>query len=206
MYRVVFIKVRPVIFQRVAVSGHDVIRQNPTHDKVHPGEVVGVFFQLLGIIHDAVAAAHIPRSAFADIDEQGAGAAGWVVDFDFRPAFQMVGNNFGHQKGNLVGRVKLARLFPRIGGKIADEVLVDKTKNVIALLPVHWDIFDEVDQVTDCFRPCAGSLAQFGKPGLEGRKNIVEYLFVRRIDQAAECRKRVRDMFGGKVDALGNPA
>ena len=205
MYRVIFIEVRPVFFQRVAVPGHDVIRQYPTHDKVHPGKVVGVFLQLLDVIHDAVAAAHIPSGAFVDIDEQGARTAGGVVDFDLCPAFQVMGNNFRHQKRNLMGRIEFARLFPCVGGKIADKILVDESEDIIVLLPVHGNILDEVDQVADRFRSCAGGLAQFGKPGLEGGKNIVEYLFVGRIDEAAERGKRIRHILSGKVDALGNP-
>ena len=98
MYRVVLVEVRPVLLQRIAVSGHDVVRQDSPHDQVHSCEVIGILLQLLCIVHNMVAAAHVPCNALADIDQQGAGAAGGVVDFNFRPVFQVVGNDFGHQK------------------------------------------------------------------------------------------------------------
>ena len=72
MYRVVLIKVRPVLLQRVAVSGDDVVRQDSPHDEVHSRKVIGVLLQLLRVVHDMIAAAHIPSYTFADVDEQRA--------------------------------------------------------------------------------------------------------------------------------------
>ena len=55
-------------------------------------------------------------------------------------------------------RIKFARFFSCIGGKIANQIFVDEAENIIVLFPVHWNILDEVNQIADCFCPCAGGL------------------------------------------------
>ena len=104
-----------------------------------------------------------------------------------------------------MGRIKLAGLLPGVGGKIADEIFVDETENIIILLAVHRNILDKINQIADGLCPCARGLPQFRKPGLERGKNIVEHFLVGRVDKPAESRQCVCDIFGGKVNPLGNP-
>ena len=48
----------------------------------------------------------------------------------------MIRNNLRHQKGHFVRRVELSGLLPGIGGKLADQVLVDKPEDIVILLTV----------------------------------------------------------------------
>jgi len=66
--RILILKVRPVVFERIAVTGHDVRREDPAHDEVHTREVIRVLFQFLSVVLDAVFLANIFRGAVADID------------------------------------------------------------------------------------------------------------------------------------------
>ena len=96
--------------------------------RFHAREIVGVFFQLLRIVFDLVLAGDVLGHRLADVDEQRAGAACGVVDFDFVSVLQVVGHNLGHEQRNLVGRVELARLFTGIGGKHVAEYFCQKRK------------------------------------------------------------------------------
>ena len=194
--RVVLVEVGPVVLQSIAVSGHDVRRQNTPHDQIHAGEVIGVLLQLLGIVHDVVVAARVPGDALTDVDEQGPGTAGRVIDFDFRAVLQVVRDDLGHQKRDLVGGVELTGLFSRVGGKVADQVLVDEAQDVVILFPIHGDVLDEIDQFADRFGPCAGGLPQLGKPCLEGGEDVVEQRLVGGAYQTGEGGQRVGDIVG----------
>ena len=56
---VAVVKVRPVVFKGIAISGDDVVWQNAAHHKVHAREVVGVFFQFLRVVFDVVFAGDV---------------------------------------------------------------------------------------------------------------------------------------------------
>ena len=94
IYRVIFIKIRPVIFQRIAVASKNIVRQNTAHDKIHACQVVGVFFQLLCIVLNVIFTPHIAGRAFSDIDQQRAGTACRIVNFYRTSSLQMMRHNF----------------------------------------------------------------------------------------------------------------
>ena len=65
--RVLIIKVGPIIFEGVGISSDDVAGQDAAHDKIHAGEVVGVFLQLLGVILDVALVSHVLGNGLANI-------------------------------------------------------------------------------------------------------------------------------------------
>ena len=94
----VFVKKRPVLFQCITIACYDIIRFYTAHHKIHAGKVIGVFFQLLRVILDVVAAAHVSCAHLANVYQQGTGATRRIVNLDLLPSSQMIGNDFGHQK------------------------------------------------------------------------------------------------------------
>lgn len=107
--------------------------------------VVGVLLQLLGEVLDAVFAfAHVFGDGLADVEQQQARAAGGVVDLDGLSVFQVVRDDLRHQHRDLMRGVELSRLLSCIGGKHANEVLVDEAEHVVALLAIHGDVFDQL--------------------------------------------------------------
>ena len=182
------IKVGPVLLQRIAVAGNDVVRLDAAHYQIHAGQVVGVLFQLLRVVFYIVCVSHILGNAFADVDQQRAGTAGRVIDFDFVLALQVACHNFGHQQRNLMGRVELARLFAGIGGKHTDKIFIDEAQHIIALLAVHRNILDQIQQTADGFGLGAGAVAQFGKTGFQCVEDFLKHTLVRGGNQPAERR------------------
>ncbi len=98
----------------------------------------------MGVVFDAVSVVDVFGDGLADVEEEGAGAAGGVVNLDGFAVFYMVGDDFGDEDGNLVRRVELARFFACVGGEHPDEILVDEAEDIVALAAVHGDVFDEV--------------------------------------------------------------
>ena len=199
------IKVGPVLLQRIAVAGNDVVRLDAAHYQIHTGQIVGVLFQLLRVVFYIVCVSHILGNAFADIDQQRAGTAGRVIDFDFVLALQMACHDFGHQQRNLVGRIELARLFAGIGGKHTDKIFIDEAQHIIALLAVHRNILDQVQQAADGFGLGAGAVAQFGKTGFQCVEDFLKHTLVRGGNQPAERRQRVTHIGNIKILAHAEP-
>ena len=50
---------RPVLLEGIAAASHNIIRFDTTHNEIHTGQVVGVFLQLLRVIHDIIFTSHI---------------------------------------------------------------------------------------------------------------------------------------------------
>lgn len=71
-------------------------------------------------------------------------------------------------------RIKLTGLLARIGGEVADEILVDKAKHIVVLAPIHRNVLDEVDEITSSLgpTPCVG--AKLGETGLQRVEDAVE--------------------------------
>ena len=88
---------RPVAFQCVSVAGHDVVRQDAAHDKVHAREVVGVLLEFLRVIPDVIRVAVATGHRLADVDEQRTRTACGVIDVDFLTAGEMPGHDFAHE-------------------------------------------------------------------------------------------------------------
>ena len=59
--------------------------------------------------------------------------------------FEVVGDDLGHQQGDFVGRVELARFLARIRSEFLDEIFVDETKDIVALPSIHRDLFDQLN-------------------------------------------------------------
>ena len=131
------IKPGPVIFKRVAVTRHDVVRKYSAHNQIHTREVVRVFLKLLRIVLDGVWVAIASRHSLADIDKQRARTARRVVDSDILASRQVPRDYLAHEHRHLVRRIELAGLLTRIGSKVADEVLVDEAEHVVVLATVH---------------------------------------------------------------------
>ncbi len=117
------------------VDSHTQIRQAMRVD-------IGVFFQLLRIVHDVVFAFGVLRNALTDGNKQGTGAASRIVNFNFLSVFQMVSHNFRHKLRYFVWGIKLTGLFTSIGRKVTDQVFINKAQNIIILFAIGRDIFD----------------------------------------------------------------
>ena len=196
---------RPIVLERVAVSGHDVVGEDAAHHQVHAREVVGVFLELLRIILDGVRVAVAAHHGLADVDEQRSRAAGGVVDGDVLAVGQVPRDDLAHEHGNLVRGVELAGLLAGVGSEIADEVLVDEAEHVVVGPAVHRDVLDEVDEVAGGLglAPCVG--AELGETGLQRVEDAVENALACRVDIATEGGKRVAHIRYLEVATLCHP-
>ena len=145
-----FVVQRPVIFQGVCISNLDVTYIYTAHDKVHTGQVVGVLFEFLSVIHYGVVVAEVFGCALTYGNQQRTRTAGRVIDRDCLTVFQVIGNNFSHQLGHFVRRIEFTGFLTGIGGKVTDEILINKAENIVVLLAVHGDIFNQLNKFTDC--------------------------------------------------------
>ena len=117
----------------------------------------------------------------------------------------MVRHDFRHEQRNFVRRVELAGLLACVCCKVADQIFVDKAENIIILLAVHGNVFDEIDQVANGLCPRTGAFTQFGQAGLQRSKDAVKHLFVVRVDQSTECLQCYRHIIGLEVTAFTDP-
>ena len=104
-----------------------------------------------------------------------------------------------------MGRVELACLFACIGGKHTDKIFVDEAQHIIALLAVHRNILDQIQQTADGFGLGAGAVAQFGKTGFQCVEDFLKHTLVRRGNQPAERRQRVTHIGNIKILAHAEP-
>ena len=77
----------------------------------------------------------------------------------------MVRDDFGHEHGDLVRRIKLARLFARIGSKHADEIFVNEAEHIVALPAIHGDVLDELDEVANSLGLPRSGIAELAQAG-----------------------------------------
>ncbi len=141
----------PVIFKRVAIACHDVVRKYSAHNQIHTREVERIFFKLLRIIFDGVWIAVASRNGLANINKQRARTACRVVDSDVLTSRQVPRDYLAHKHRHLVRRIELAGFLARIGSKVANQILVDEAQHVIVLAAIHRDILDEVDEIASGF-------------------------------------------------------
>lgn len=73
------------------------LEEKDPHDEVHTGEVIGVLFQLLGKVLDIPFTAHVLGDELTDIEQQGAGAAGRVINIDFILSLEVRCDELRHQ-------------------------------------------------------------------------------------------------------------
>ena len=196
---------RPVVLERVAVSGHDVVGKDAAHHQVHAREIVGVFLELLSVVLNGVRVAIAARHGLADVDEQRARSTRGVVDGDVLASGQVPRDDLAHEHGNLVRGVELAGLFAGVGGEVADEVLVDEAQHVIVLTAIHRDVLDEVDEVAGCLGLAARIGAQLGEARLQRVEDAVEDALAGRVDVAAKGREGVAHVRYLEVAALSDP-
>ena len=193
------------MLQGVSVTNLDVARLDTAHNEVHAGQVVRIGLELLGIVLDRVGVARVSCHRLAYVDKKGARTAGRVVDLDVVLTAQVMRHDLRHKHRHLVRRVELPRLFARIGGKHADEVLVDEAKGVVTLAAVHGDVVDEVCEVANSLGARSIGIAQLGKARLERREHAVEDVFMALVHMALECRKRPSHIADTQIFALVDP-
>ena len=70
-------------------------------------------------------------------------------------------NNLRHEKRHLVRGVEFSCFLTGIGSEIGDQIFINETENIVILFTVHWDLIDQLNEVTDslCLRFCV--LSQF---------------------------------------------
>ena len=108
------------VSQRIAPLDAEVVHAVEEH--VHPAECVG------GAIHFLAEEREVAVVRLtADLDEQGAGAAGGVTDRV--PLFRR--EQHGQQLGDLTGRIKLTGLFPGVRGETLQQVFIDVADHVL---------------------------------------------------------------------------
>ena len=101
--------------------------------------------------------------------------------------------------------IEFSRFFAGICGEVRDQILIDKTKNIVVLLAIHRDVFDEVYQIADCLCLASGTVSKFGKTGLQCVEDLFKNLFVSWVDQTAESRKSITDIANIEIRTLGKP-
>ncbi len=72
--------------------------------------------------------------------------------------------------------VELAGLLAGVGREVADQVLVDVAEHIVALLAVHRDVADELQQRADRLGLRPGGVPQLREAGLEGVEDLVEHV------------------------------
>ena len=72
-----------------------------------------------------------------------------------------------------------ARLFTGVSCKVADEVFIDEAKNVIVLLAIRRNIFNQLNQLTDRLGLIARAVAEFAQTCFQSIENFTEHLFLR---------------------------
>ena len=65
---VVIVKIRPIVFQRVAATSNDIVGQNTAHNQVHTSKVISIFLQFLSVIFDFILVVDMLCNALTDID------------------------------------------------------------------------------------------------------------------------------------------
>ena len=111
---------RPVLFQCIAAAREDIGWIDAAHNKIHTGQIVCVFLQLLRIVHDAISVLQVLGSTLADGDQKRAGAARWVIYFDFFTILQVVCDNLRHKLRHFMRCIELTGLLSGICSKVAD--------------------------------------------------------------------------------------
>ena len=117
----------------------------------------------------------------------------------------MLGDDFRHEEGNLMRRIELARLLPRVRGEHANQILIDETEDVIVLASVHGNVPDEIEECLDGFRLRGRGVAELAQSRFERIENVRENLLVRRRDHPREGRKRIAHIRDIKSRPLGEP-
>ncbi len=99
----------------------------PRMTKVHTCQVIGVFLQLLRIVHDIIFALSVLCNALTDGNKQGPRTAGRIVTSISPGLSQMVSNDFRHKLRYFVGGYKTHQPFASIGRKVTDQVFINKS-------------------------------------------------------------------------------
>ena len=200
------VEIRPVAFQRIAVPHFDICGTDAAHDEIHARQVVGVFLQLLGIVLDAIRVIQIARNRPTDVDQKRPRTARRIIDPDLLAILQMLGDDFRHEEGNLMRRIELARLLPRVRGEHADQILIDETEDVIVLASVHGNVPDEIEERLDGFRLRGRGVTELAQSRFERIENVRENLLVRRRDHPRKGRKRIAHVRDIESRPLGKPS
>ena len=91
-------------------------------------------------------------------------------------------------------RIELPSFLTGVGGKVADQVLIDEAKHVVVLATVHRNVLDEVDEVASSLGLAACIGAELGETGLQRVEDAVEDALAGRVDVAAEGREGVANV------------
>ena len=97
-------------------------------DHVHPSETASGGILLLPVERDT------SGSLVADLEQQGTGTAGGVVDGGGGAGLGLMNTDDSRDDAaNLGGRIKLALALSALGGEVAHQVLVGVAEDVVAL-------------------------------------------------------------------------
>ena len=118
----------------------------------------------------------------------------------------MVCDDFRHKQRYFVWRVELAGFFTGICRKHTDKIFIDKAKNIVILLAVHRNIFNQMNKVTDSLGLRSRAVAQFRQSCLKGIKYSLKYFFVGCVNQTAKSRKSVTNILNAKISAFAEPS
>ena len=156
----------PLVEQGVAVEDLELRVLHPVQQHVHAGEVVGGDVLLLAedFSDGAARLVHL----LADVEQQGAGAAGEVhhtVQPLLGPGLRFLAvqrDDGGEDVGNLLRRVELARLLAGPGGKLADQVFIGVAQRVDVRGELRQPFGDLLDDGAELGVPVLILLAQLG--------------------------------------------
>ena len=101
--------------------------------------------------------------------------------------------------------VELTRLFARIGGEHADQILVDKAEDIVALAAIHRDHLDKLNQLADGLGLLCGRVAKFAQAGFQSLEDALEEALVIRMNKAAKGRQGIAYMGDLEVATLLDP-
>src|ERR1039457_2870504 len=150
------------------VALRDERRWGVVQDHVHAGESGGSGVLFLAVEGD------LDAGRVADFQQQGAGAAGGVVDGGRGGGSVADADDLGHDAGDLGGGVELALALAAFGGEVAHEVFVGVAQDVVAfgavLGEVEGGVFEDGDQVGEAVHllfagPEFGGVVEVGQVG-----------------------------------------
>ena len=82
--------------------------------------------------------------------------------------------------------IKLTGFFTGIGGKLTDEIFIDKAQDIVVLPAIHGYILNEIKQIADGFCLLTLRATKVFQAILQGVKNTFKHFFVARRNQTVE--------------------
>ena len=143
------------------------------HHKIHASQVVGGRIELLSIVFDRCSRWQL----LAYGQQQRTGPHSRVIELEKGILLRCpLGNDLRQDLADLMGCIEFSALLARAGGKLADEIFIDFTKNVLAIFALILHPIHKLHNIVQRFCPFIGGASQTGIPQIDVIENALEIL------------------------------